>query len=90
MINHANIAKIITETVASVITELVKPPFSYVTREQAAGYLETSTSNIDSICRNGRKLKDGTLVIPKKNHKGQIRFCDLIVIKKHGKSAKPI
>ena len=66
--------------IAAVIAELMHPPFEWVTRKQAAGYLNVSQSGIDRLCSHGRVLKDGMRIIPRKK-KGEIYFADLIKIK---------
>jgi hypothetical protein len=70
----------IKQAVAEAISELINPPFGWITRQQAADYLEVSLSNIDNICKVGRITNDGLKVVPKKK-KGLIKFSDIQLLK---------
>lgn len=67
--------------VADVVADLVQPPFSEVTRAQAAEYLNISLSGVDRLCKYGRKDHNGILRTISKTESGLIRWSDLVKIK---------
>lgn len=67
--------------VADVVADMVQPPFSEVTRTQAAEYLGISTSGVDRLCKYGKKDHNGILRTINKTGSGLIRWSDLVKIK---------